>query len=153
MYAALVIILGYVSYGPIQLRIADCLIPLAMIFGWPAVLGVSLGCLVGNTFYWLGTIDVILGSIANLTAAYIAILLRRRPFLACIISSLIIGLIVGGYLWTFFPPPDIFGISLPEWAGMVVSITLSSLVAIAGVGYILFQTLKRTAFKKWQSLG
>lgn len=150
LYATLVIILGPVSYGPIQLRIADSLIPLAMIFGWPAVLGVSLGCLVGNTYYWLGTLDIILGPAANLIAASTIMLLHRRPFLACLTSSLIIGLVVGGYLWTFFPPPEIFGLSLPAWAGMVVSITLSSLVAVAGIGYILFQTLNRTAYKSRQ---
>lgn len=147
LYAVLVIVLAPVSYGPIQLRIADSLIPLAIIFGWPAALGVSLGCFVGNAYYWMGTLDVTLGPIANFLAASVIIILRRRPFIACLAGSLIIGLIVGGYLWTFFPPPEVFGLALPEWAGMVISITLSSLVAIAGIGYALFQALSKTTFK------
>ena len=147
LYATLVIVMGPVSYGPIQLRIADSLIPLAMIYGWPAALGVSLGCLVGNGINYLGTLDVALGPMANLLAAATVILLRRKPFRACLTSSLVIGLIVGGYLWTFFSPPDILGLSLPELAGSVISITLSSLIAIAGIGYTLYKALSKTTLK------
>ncbi len=147
LYAVLVITLSYISYGPIQLRIADSLIPLAMIFGWPAALGVTLGCLVANIYNPLGILDVALGPAANLLAAATMILLRRRPLLACVAGSLEIGLVVGGYLWTFFPPPDIFGLALPEWAAMVVSIALSSLVAIAGIGYVLYKSLSRMGLK------
>jgi len=151
LYAVLVIVLAPISYGPVQLRIADSLIPLAIIFGWPAALGVSLGCLVGNAYYWIGALDVTVGPVANLLAACTVMFLRRRPFLACLAGSLVIGLMVGGYLWTFFPPPEVFGLNLPEWAGMVISITLSSLIAMAGIGYTLFQTLNRTIFKSRQS--
>ena len=35
-------------YGPIQLRIADALIPLAALFGWPIVGGVTIGCFLTN---------------------------------------------------------------------------------------------------------
>lgn len=147
LYAVLVIALIPVSYGPIQLRIADSLLPLAMIFGWPAALGVSLGCLIGNIVAGLGILDIAFGPLANLSAATTMILLRRRPFSACLMGSLIIGLMVGGYLWTFFPPPDIFGLALPEWAGMVISITLSSLIAIAGIGYTLYKALDKTGLK------
>ena len=36
-------------------------------------------------------------------AATIIFMLRNRQFLACVLGSLPIGIIVGGYLWTFFP--------------------------------------------------
>lgn len=41
LYAALMMVLAPVSFGPIQLRVADCLIPLSAILGWPVNLGVS----------------------------------------------------------------------------------------------------------------
>ncbi|MBS7619040.1 QueT transporter family protein [Candidatus Bathyarchaeota archaeon] len=41
LYAALVIVFAPISYRLIQLRIADCLIPLSAVFGWPAVFSVS----------------------------------------------------------------------------------------------------------------
>ncbi len=145
LYAILVVILAPISYGPIQLRIADCLIPLAALFGWPVVIGVTVGGFVGNAYYWLDPTDVILGPIANLIAATIILLLRRRKLLGCIIGSLPIGVIVGSYLWLFFPPPDIFGLSLPVWVAMIISITISSLIAIAVIGYSLLIILSRPA--------
>jgi uncharacterized membrane protein len=129
-------------YGPVQLRVADCLIALAVLLGWPVVGGVALGCFLTNSLYFIGFQDVIFGPLANLVAATLVFLLRRRRFAACFVGALPIGLIVGGYLWVFFPPPEILS-SLPIWLGMIVSITVSSLIAVAGIGYLLLVVLSR----------
>ena len=147
LYAALVIVLAPISYGPIQLRVADCLIPLAALLGWPAVFGVSLGALVGNAYYFLGPLDVVLGPLANLLAAALILRLRARLLPACLAGSLVIGFVVGGYLWVFFPPPDV-GFVLPVWAAMIVSLTLSSIVAVAVIGYALVTTLRSSGFSR-----
>ena len=144
LYAVLIIVLAPISYGPVQLRVADCLIPLAALFGWPAIAGVTVGCFFGNAYFWMGPQDVILGTIANLVAATIIFMLRKRPFFACVVGSLPIGVIVGSYLWMFFPPPEIFGLQLPIWAAMIASITISTLIAVAGLGYAIFKTLSRS---------
>lgn len=143
LYAVLVVALAPISFGPIQLRLADCLIPLAALFGWPVVGGVTAGCFLGNAYMWLGSLDVAFGPVANLIAASLVLLLRNRRLLACIVGALPIGVIVGGYLWLFFPPPSIFGLSLPVWAAMMVSITVSSLIAMAVIGYGLLTVLSR----------
>jgi len=129
-------------YGPVQLRIADCLIALSALLGWPVVAGVTVGCFLTNAYYFLGPVDVVFGPVANLVAAGIILLLRKNRLLACIVGAMPIGIIVGGYLWVFFPPPDIFGF-LPVWAAMIFSITISSLIAIAVVGYSLLTILSR----------
>ena len=144
LYAVLIIVLAPISYGPVQLRVADCLIPLAALFGLPAIAGVTVGCFLGNAYFWMGPQDVILGTIANLVAATIIFLLRKRPFLACVAGSLPIGVIVGSYLWMFFPPPEIFGLQLPIWAAMIASITISTLIAVVGLGYPILKTLNRS---------
>jgi len=133
------------TYGPIQLRLADCLIALAALFGWPLVGGVTLGCVLANAYYFLGVPDVILGPIANLVAASIILFLRKRRLVACIAGALPIGVIVGSYLWLFFPflsPPEVLTF-LPAWAAMVVSLTISSLIAVAVIGYALLLVLNR----------
>ena len=133
------------TYGPIQLRIADCLLPLAALFGWPVVGGVTLGCLLTNSYYFLGAPDVILGPVANLVAASLILVLRKRRLFACVIGSLPIGIIVGSYLWFFFPflsPPEVLGF-LPAWAAMIVSITISSVIAVGVVGYVVLSVLSR----------
>ena len=142
------------AYSPIQLRVADCLIPLSILFGWPVVAGVTIGGFMANMYYigdvypWLGIYDVVLGPVANLIAASLIFALRKQRLLACITGAFPIGLIVGGYLWLlpeFFLRPDIFGLSLPIWAAVIISITMSSLIAIAVIGYILVRILGRPA--------
>jgi len=149
LYAALVIVLAPVSFGPIQLRVADCLIPLAALLGWPAVFGVGLGALIGNAYYYYltGPLDVVLGPLANLLAAALIFRLRARLLPACFAGSLVIGFVVGGYLWVFFPPPEL-GFGLPAWAAMMVSITLSSLVAVAVIGYMLVTAIRSSGFSR-----
>jgi len=141
LYVILVVTLAPISFGPVQLRVADCLIPLVALFGWPVIGGVTFGCFLGNAYLWLGPQDVVLGPMANLIAATVIFLMRRHRFLACVTGSLPIGVIVGGYLWIFFPPPDIYGLNIPIWAAMIISITISSLIAVAGIGYILLRAL------------
>lgn len=129
-----------------QLRVADCLIPFAALLGWPVVVGVSLGCFAGNAYFMLGAIDIVGGAAANLVAAYLIFYLRRRLFPACIVGSIAVGVIVGGYLWIYFPPPSIMGLNMPVWGAMVVSVTLSSIIAIAGIGHILVRALSSSGF-------
>jgi len=146
LYAVLVVALAPISFGPVQLRVADCLIPLVALFGWPEIAGVTVGCFLGNAYFWLGPQDVVFGTIANLVAAIIIFMLRKRPFLACVVGSLPIGVIVGGYLWLFFGfEADIFGLQLPVWAAMIVSVTISTLIAVAGIGYAILKTLSSSS--------
>lgn len=145
LYSVILIVLAPISFGPIQLRVADCLLPLAALMGWPVVAGVTAGCFLGNAYFWLGPMDVALGPVANLVAATLIFLLRKRRLLACIVGSFPIGIIVGSYLWLYgIPPPDIFGLSMPVWSAMIISITLSSLVAMAIIGYGLLKILSRS---------
>ena len=148
LYAALVIILAPISFGPIQLRVADCLIPLSALFGPPCVVGVTLGAFVGNAYWFLSPIDVVLGALANLAASYVVYRYRERLVAASAAASLIIGVVVGGYLWLFFPPPSILGLQLPVWLAMMVSITLSSLLAVTVLGLGLLRLLERSEYIK-----
>jgi uncharacterized membrane protein len=151
VFAALYVVINLVQtvtvgnptiYGPIQLRVADFMIALAALFGWPIIGGVTIGCFLTNAYYFIGAPDVVLGPIANLVAASLVMFLRKRRLLACIVGALPIGLIVGSYLWLFFPPPEILG-TLPAWAGMIVSITVSSLIAVTVIGYLVLSILSR----------
>jgi uncharacterized membrane protein len=142
-YAVLVVVLAPISFGPVQLRIADMLIPLSALFGWPIAIGVTLGCFIGNAYLWLGPHDVILGPLANLIAASIIVQLRRKRLLACFLGALPIGVIVGGgYLWIYFPPPYI-GLAMPPWLAMMISITLSSFIAVTVLGYLVLVAVSR----------
>jgi len=141
-------------YGPVQLRLSDFLIPLAALLGLPVVVGVTGGCAVVNAFGPIGPIDVVFGSLANLIAAGIAMLLSKHKFLACIGSALPIGIIVGGgYLWMFFPAPAELAF-LPAWIAMLSSIMISTLIATAIIGYAILRALSSpNIVKSLESLG
>mgnify|MGYP006269491141 CR=1 FL=1 len=152
LYASLVIVQGTTAAASIQLRIADCLIPLCALFGWPAIVGVTAGALVGNTFTSLpmsnGLYDVVFGPLANLAAGLTIYVLRKRRLAACVLASVEIGLVVGSYVWLIFgAPSNIFNIGIPVgwsfWVASMASITVSSLVAIAVLGYALLSILSR----------
>ena len=135
---------SYTIYGSVQLRIADCLIALSALLGWPVVAGVTVGCFLTNAYYFLGPVDVIFGPIANLIAASLILLLRKRQLLACVIGALPVGIVVGGYLWTFpFIPIPTRLQFLPAPIAMIILITASSLIAIAVIGYTLLTIISR----------
>ena len=103
LFAALYVVVNFAQlfsignptvYGPIQLRVADFMIALAALFGWPLIAGVTVGCFVTNAYYFIGAPDVILGPIANFVAALLVMVLRKHRLLACISGALPIGFIV-----------------------------------------------------------
>jgi len=48
LYAALVVVLGGFSYGPIQVRVADSMVAAVPLIGFAGVLGHTLGVFIGN---------------------------------------------------------------------------------------------------------
>ena len=71
IYAVGVVVLAQISFLPFQVRVADALLPLAMLFGWPAVVGLSLGAFVANIFGGLGPVDMVGGAIAKIGRAHV----------------------------------------------------------------------------------
>ena len=82
LYAVIVIVQGLSAAATIQLRIADCLIPLSALFGLPVIFGVTAGCFVSNAYTSAalsnGVYDVAFGPVANLIAGTLIYLLRNR---------------------------------------------------------------------------
>jgi QueT transporter len=142
---------GPITYGPIQLRLADCLIPLSALFGWPLVIGVAIGCF-SNAYYWLDPADVVVGPLVNLAAALIIFALRRHRVVACVSGGLTVGVPIGSYLYYLYTQgnpiilqqvPSFSGFSLPVWAAFVLSLSISSLIVIGLIGYVLLTALTR----------
>ena len=133
-------------YGPVQLRLSDFLIALAALLGMPVVIGVTFGCAVVNAFGSIGPIDIVFGSLANLVAASLVMRLRKRRSFACIVGAIPIGVIVGGgYLWIWYPYHPEQLAFLPVWSTTLISITFSSLIVVALIGYMVLQILSRPA--------
>lgn len=139
LYAVGVIFLAPISYSFFQVRIADALLPLSMIFGIPSAIGLSLGCIVSNVYGGLGIVDIFGGTIANFIACTLAWYVARkrgfgRRFIGSIIQTIIVTAIVGGYLWIIFEVPIEFSI-----AGVFVG----SLIAINILGFTVQEIIRR----------
>jgi uncharacterized membrane protein len=136
LYAVGVVFLSPISFQIFQVRLADALLPLSMLFGWPAILGLSLGAFVANFFGGLGPIDIIGGAVANLLATFVAWKIgHKRPvnvLLGILSEVVIVTVIVGTYLS--------FLIGIPLTVGLL-GIFLGSVIAIGVLGSILFIAL------------
>lgn len=140
VYAVGVVFLAPISFQVFQVRVADALLPLSILVGWPAVLGLSLGAFVANLFGGLGPVDVVGGTIANFIATLIAWKLahgRRHgaTFAAIVAEIVVVTLIVGTYLS--------FILGIPPWISMF-GIFLGSVVAIGILGSILLFALSNS---------
>jgi len=143
LYAVGVVLLAPMSFGVYQVRVADALLPLSIIFGMPAATGLSLGCLIANIYGGLGITDIIGGALANFLACSIAYRIGRngviRRFLGCLAESITITVIVGGYLSVIFEVPVEIGL---------LGVFIGSIVAINVLGFALLEILYRSPVGK-----
>jgi uncharacterized membrane protein len=143
LYAAYVLLFGFVSFGPLQFRLVDALIPLSILFGPPAIAGVTIGCFIGNALGPnLGAIDIIGGPAANLLAATLAWAVTRRKFrgawtLGVGLEILVISVIVGTYVVVLAGAPGVP--FMVGWLGFLGS----EIVPIGIVGYPLLKAVDR----------
>ena len=118
LYAAYVIYFAVTSFGPLQVRIVDALLPLSVLFGFPAIVGVTIGGLIGNLVGSpFGLVDYVGGPLANFVAATLAWAVTRRRFrgawlVAVVLEIAAVTLIVGSYLISLASPPGV-----PLWVG------------------------------------
>jgi uncharacterized membrane protein len=134
LYAVLVIALAGISFQLVQVRVADALIPLSIVFGWPAVIGVTVGCVISNVVSPLPSVlvDITFGAVANFFASLLAWRIgrwkRRSTFNVSIPFTLII-LLVGLTIFSwavqntsFFTGPWFFNSELVLFNGVLSSL-------------------------------
>ena len=140
IYVVLNIIFAPISYGPIQVRIAEALVVLPFIDP-SAIIGLFLGCILANLIGPLGMVDIMGGSLCTLVAAYLTYKVKN-PKLAPLPPVLINAFGVSIYLHLIF--------DLPYWI-TVLYIGIGELIACYILGYPLLVLLIKT--KKWLGLG
>ncbi len=139
LYVVCVIVLAPISFNIFQVRVADSLLPLSIIFGWPAIIGITVGTIVANLFGGLGFIDVVGGTAANFIATLLAWKIGNRTLrgswiYAIGVEVLTVTLIVGSYLSYLFGMPLAVGL---------FGILIGSAMAIGVLGYILLKAISK----------
>jgi uncharacterized membrane protein len=135
---ALVTPFGVLSFGPVQVRIAEglCILPA---FTPVAIPGLFVGCLISNIVgaafgYGGGLLDIVFGSLATLLSAYLAWALRRWQWLVPLPAVLINAVIVGIVLYV--------SVNAPLWL-TVLSVGAGQALACYGLGMPLMALLRR----------
>ncbi len=137
MYVALVLAFSPISYGVINLRVANILIGLVPLVGWPAVLGQTLGVLIANQPALgdqLGPIDLI-NVVPSFIFSWLLWKLRNvSVLLGLALYSVALGVSVSFALSYAFSLP--LAVEIPQ-------VTAGIFLATAVMGYVLYRSVKR----------
>lgn len=142
LYAVLVVGLAGISFQLVQVRIADALIPLSIILGWPAVIGVTVGCVISNIVSPLPSVlvDATLGAVANFFASLMAWRIgtwKRRSTFSVGISFILVTVLAGLIMFSwaiqntgFFAGPWFSNSELMPFNGVLSSLLFVGLLVI-----------------------
>ena len=130
------------TYGPVQCRFAEALCVLPFLF--PSTIpGLFVGCLLTNLLSTVGPLDIVLGSLATLLAAFWTSKMPNRylaPLPPVICNGVIVGAMIAWYevgfgegFWTMF-------------AFNGVSVAVGELLACYILGSILLYALPRVPY-------
>jgi uncharacterized membrane protein len=145
LYAVLVVEIPGLSYGPLNLRVADAMLGAVPLLGIAGVLGHTLGVFVGNIPSPLGLIDM-LNTIPSFAMAFLVYYMYRQTkndysvLATSVVYSAVLGTTVG---WMLSAP---FNIPLPL---SILYVFLGNLIMTTLVGWPLFKILKKTGVFRW----
>ena len=77
LYATITLVLGSISYGPIQFRISEVM-TLLPLFGKEYILSLTIGCFLANVIGPYGVPDIILGTLATFISVYLVYLTGKH---------------------------------------------------------------------------
>lgn len=132
VYVVLCLAFQPLSYGVIQIRFAEALTLLPILY-IEAIPGVFIGALIANVFGGLGLVDIVGGSLITLIAACVTYHLRDS-ILAYLSPVVFNGFLVSAYLHLLF--------GWPYWL-TVFSISISEALVVFTLGRSLIHLLKK----------
>ena len=148
IYVALTMALAPVSFGPIQIRVAEAMCMLA-VFGPCGAYGVTVGCLVSNA---LGAaigvntpVDILFGTVATALAASLSyacrnVRIKNLPILSAIPPILFNAIIIGVELSIVYSST----LTPASFSFYALPIALSETVTVMLLGLPLYAVMART---------
>ena len=148
--AALYAVMAYfssifgVAYGPFQCRFSEALCVTPFLFP-EAVGGLFVGCLIANLFSPYGLLDIIIGSLATLIAAWLTSRCRSR-YLAPLPPVIVNMMLVGGLL--AFEQTGFTRAFMAAFWYNACSLAVSEAVVCYVLGLLLLKALEKTKYFK-----
>ena len=139
LYASITLAFGFISYGPIQFRIAEVM-TLLPLFGKEYILSLTIGCFLANVIGPYGVPDIILGTLATFISVYLVYITGKliKDKKGCLIiaslwPTIVNAIIIGGImLHKLFKLPLILS---------VLQVGIGQFVVITIIGVPLFRFL------------
>ena len=140
MIAAIYVVLTYIfapiSFGDIQVRIAEALTILP-IFTPAAIPGLFIGCLIGNITGGAILPDIIFGSLATLIGAVFTYLLRKKSQFLCVLPPIVSNIVIVPLVLKLG-----YGINLPL-PFLMLTIGIGEVISCGVLGLILYYALRK----------
>ena len=139
LYAVITLVLGFISYGPIQFRIAE-IMTLLPLLGKEYIIALTLGCFLANVIGPYGIPDIVFGTLATFISVYLVyltgkIMKNRKGYIliASLWPTIVNAIIIGITLNIFFGLPLIISI---------LQVGIGQFVVITIIGVPLFKAFK-----------
>ena len=104
LYAVLTILFAPISLLSLQIRVSEVLIAFIPIFGWPVLVGLTIGTFLGNIVSPLGVIDMVVGTFATFVGG-LGVLYIKQETVGFSFYAAIVSLIVGWELALVYTLP------------------------------------------------
>ncbi len=131
LYVGLTLAFSSVSYGGIQLRIAEALMLLCF-YKRDYWMPLAIGCFIANLFSPMAVFDIIFGTLATVLSG---LLMKncKNIYLASLLPVLLNGAIIGAELWLV--------LKMPFWISCL-QVVLGEFLCVSVLGVILFKNLE-----------
>ena len=136
LYVVLVVIFNYISFGPIQFRVAEALTILPY-FTPAAIPGLFIGCILANVIGGAVIWDIIFGSIATLIGAVFTYLFRKKSKFLAPLPPVLANTIIVPWVLKYA-----YGAEEMVWF-MAVTVGIGEILACYVLGMILLFALNK----------
>ena len=136
VYIVLTVLFAAISFGQIQIRIAEALTILP-IFTPAAIPGLFVGCLVGNILGGAALPDIIFGSLATLIGAVLTYMLRHHKKYIAILPPILSNVVIVPFVLRFA-----YGILLPI-PFMMLTVGIGEVLSCGVLGLLLYSVLSK----------
>ena len=140
IYVVLTLVFQAISFGEIQVRIAEALTILPA-FTPAAIPGLFIGCIIGNVFGGSILPDIIFGSVATFIGACFTYLLRKQNKYLAPLPPIISNTLIVPFVLRYA-----YGFNLPI-AFMMLTVGIGEVVSCGVLGMILYSSLAKHRHK------
>jgi uncharacterized membrane protein len=149
LYATLTISFSFISYGPIQFRIAEALCILPFFFPF-SVWGLFVGCIVANLLSPY-PFDIVVGAVASLLAAVCTARIGKMgqkrvsvKALACIPPVIVNAVFIGALITFYMISDGVTDVYFPAFLIYAAQVGIGQIIVLYAIGFPLMLYLPKS---------